>query len=400
MEDKQHIKPKDSWEDALRDKLDGYQLPLEQLPPLVLPKRSNRRRIIAVWATVVSSAAAAVAAFLLLTRTGTAPSPTDSPQPVLLADKYDEVIVPDTLHLLTQNNLPARTRRETVEHTSLTTVTGAGGDNDPAPSSEETEVTPDREEDRKEAREPAETDKATDREATTVIPTTPRPESKTESKTILRSRKHRKGATLSLNIGGLTNNNQMSETDPTYAPFAMLGVSDHRTYGRPEEKQYFTQERPPIELGASVLLPLSDRWSIETGLHYSLRQLEVTTDGLLGQDRLSLKVHSIGVPIAVHYTVINRSQWQAYLSSGLSAKLPVHTAHNGTMDDQLRPSFYVDANLSAGVQYKITDTVGFYGAVGGSYDVKPMNRQLYNSPKSRMHLELKAGLRLHFNNHQ
>lgn len=80
----------------------------------------------------------------------------------------------------------------------------------------------------------------------------------------------------------------------------------------------------PITFGLSVSKSLGNKWSLETGLQYSLLKSNFT----LGEDsyyiKQNQKVHYLGIPLQVSYRWFDVKNWSAYSSLGATLHIPIY----------------------------------------------------------------------------
>ncbi len=155
----------------------------------------------------------------------------------------------------------------------------------------------------------------------------------------------------------------------------------------------------PVRVSLSVSRRFAPRWSLQSGLTYSYLRSEFTTQqGNLTSDT-SQKLHYLGIPVTVSYSVWNTRKLNVYATGGGMAellvkgsaqtlptlsgnKLPQTTEH---VSDH-RPVFSVQGGV--GVEYQLTRHLGIYvepgmsyyfdngGQVRSSYTDKPFNLNL------------------------
>lgn len=372
MDQRARIEPRDQWEKKLREKLMDYQAPIDQLPPLQLPVERQRRPLLwLVW----GGAASAAAVILLLLLLHQDNEPID--QLVQCTDgeiaKIVEPIKPiDHEEGFTQvDQLVAYHRAEKVEPTHEI-------------MSQESiieEVTSDLPE-KEVHEEPVVVEKEVNSEQQS-----PLEELRPYEKSITVAPKEQRPIRLSVNLSGASTSSGGVGDNATR--YSLVSVTDSR-YFEPIQEQFFTKELAPIELAVTAILPLSKRWSLESGVQYAYRQLNVTSN--LGSEFIA-KVHAVGVPLNLQYYFADLGRWKCYGSAGASGMFPVSVAYKGDGIKKLKQSFYLDTHLSVGAEYSITNSMSLYGAIGGGYDVIPLDKEFFSSANSRWHLKMSAGLR-------
>lgn len=372
MDQRARIEPKDQWEKKLGEKLMDYQAPIDQLPPLQLPKEQRKSPLLwLVWGGAV--AAAAVVLLLLLLHQDNKPIDQLVQSTECEVAKVVEPIKPiDHEEGITQvDQLVAYHRAEKVESTHEI-------------MSQESiieEVTSDLPE-KEVHEEPVVVEKEVNSEQQS-----PLEELRPYEKSITVAPKEQRPIRLSVNLSGAsTSGGGVGDTSTRYS---LVSVTDSR-YFEPIKEQFFTKELAPIELAVTAILPLSKRWSLESGVQYAYRHLNVTSN--LGSEFIA-KVHAVGVPLNLQYYFADLGRWKCYGSAGASGMFPVSVAYKGDGIKKLKQSFYLDTHLSVGAEYSITNSMSLYGAIGGGYDLVPMNKELFSTADSRWHLNMNAGVR-------
>ena len=369
MDQRARIEPKDQWEKKLREKLMDYQAPIDQLPPLQLPTDQRRKPLLWLAWGGAASAAAVILLLLLLHQDN---EPID--QLVQCTDgeiaKIVEPIKPiDHEEGITQ--AVANHRAKKVEPTHETTIQEC--------ISEEV-ITDLPEGEVYEEIVVAEKEVESEQQA-------PLEEVRPSGKSISVAPKEPRPIQLSVNLSGAsTSGGGVGDTSTRYS---LVSVTDSR-YFEPIKEQFFTKELAPIELAVTAILPLSKRWSLESGVQYAYRHLNVTSN--LGSEFIA-KVHAVGIPLNLQYYFADLGRWKCYGSAGASGMFPVSVAYKGDGIKKLKQSFYLDTHLSVGAEYSINHSMSLYGAIGGGYDLIPMNKEFFSSANSRWHLKMSAGLR-------
>ncbi len=147
---------------------------------------------------------------------------------------------------------------------------------------------------------------------------------------------------------------------------ALVEIADHNQGDIVEQEHH---ERP-ITFGISLSKPISDRWSIETGLQYSILKSRSTTgyNGYyIGKEQ---KVHYLGIPIRLSYRLTDYKRLSAYGSAGLSLHIPVYGKVNSkyiladtlayTNSWHVTPPMQWSTHFSLGLQYQILPKMTLY----------------------------------------
>ncbi|MDR2474167.1 MAG: PorT family protein [Tannerella sp.] len=163
----------------------------------------------------------------------------------------------------------------------------------------------------------------------------------------------------------------------------------------------------PISTGIGVSYILNDRWSLNSGLTYTLLRstwdYEITSE-TTGQDRQTL--HFLGLPLSVSYRLAQWRKMMFYLSAGgmcewnFAGKYKEIQYVNGDHlpkenDDRITVPLW-SLNSRAGVTYPLWKFISIYAETGASYHFK------YNSDietiwsNKPFYVSLQAGIRFGF----
>ena len=151
----------------------------------------------------------------------------------------------------------------------------------------------------------------------------------------------------------------VSSPDATADTLALIEIADHNT-DKIEQREHHNQ---PITFGISLAKPLGRKWSIGTGLQYSLlkSQFSLGEGGYAVIDKQ--KIHYLGIPLQVSYNWHDYKRLSAYSSLGVTLHIPVY----GKMESNwlvnwqtvysenryFTPSLQWQTGISVGLQYKV-----------------------------------------------
>ena len=218
--------------------------------------------------------------------------------------------------------------------------------------------------------------------------------------------KNRKGVTVGLmaNNGLLAYNNtngvQMSPEMASRYDFSdYLPPGSTRASEEPiwligyEERQHHDH---PISFGLTLSYPLTNRWTLSTGLVYTrlnsqfvnvLSGTPITTDQCLDY---------LGVPLNVQYHVLKGKGWKAYASAGTQLDWNIKAKRNTEGVDVNARNDHPQWSLAGGigVEYDIIPLVGIYAEPGVRYYLKN-NSKVDNFFKDQpFNWTLQIGIRL------
>ena len=149
----------------------------------------------------------------------------------------------------------------------------------------------------------------------------------------------------------------------------------------------------PISAKLAVSYPLSDRWSVESGVLYTFIYSDITSKnpetGTLG----SQQIHFLGIPLALRYTFLDSGRSSLYAIAGGAAEKSIKaSAHNDTFT--LKPWFR-SVNVGAGYQLNILRGLGLFVEAGGSWHFR--NDAVSYTPydNNPLQFSLQAGIRIY-----
>lgn len=167
-------------------------------------------------------------------------------------------------------------------------------------------------------------------------------------------------------------NNDISSSAPVEPDYG--GDTDHPTIPRPNpqpEKVEEEEHHRPISFGLQVGIPLSDRWTLHTGLSYSYLHSEFMKGTEVKYDHTHQRLHYLGVPLRLGYQIYHSRIVDFYLGGGgridfgLSGKNKVRTIEKDKADRMMTQSLSdIPTNLfltlSPGVQVNIVKGLHLY----------------------------------------
>ena len=180
--------------------------------------------------------------------------------------------------------------------------------------------------------------------------------------------------------------------------------TDLLVYDQGEQTINDVDHHLPVRVGFAISFPLSERLSIGTGLTYTYLATDIYSGSVHSYFDSSQSVHFIGVPLSLSYRVFSVGRLDAYAIGGAMVEKAVHgRVHeayilNGTeyrsdsYDTELPWQFSL--NLSAGLQYNISPTLGIFAEPGLQYYL-PNNSSLCTIYSDKpLNFSLNLGLRL------
>ena len=126
----------------------------------------------------------------------------------------------------------------------------------------------------------------------------------------------------------------------------------------------------PVTFELSVAKSLGSKWSLETGLQYSLLKSGFTLGEGSYYIKRNQKAHYLGIPLQLSYKWLTVKDWSVYSSSGGALYIPLYgkTNERYVVEDatpymnnrHFTPSLQWSVGTSVGVQYKFAPKWGVY----------------------------------------
>lgn len=143
----------------------------------------------------------------------------------------------------------------------------------------------------------------------------------------------------------------------------------------PAEK---VKHHAPLRAGVSVRYALNDKLGIETGLTYSYLSSDFTIGESGNGCKTEQKLHFVGIPVNVDYSLWSNKLFNIYVSGGMMAEVNVkgHTTATTELDNKVVDTEEEDirmkrmqwsVNAAAGAQLNIYKGIGLYVEPGVGY---------------------------------
>lgn len=153
----------------------------------------------------------------------------------------------------------------------------------------------------------------------------------------------------------------------------------------PDEKT--ATHRMPLRAGLSLRIPVNERWSLTTGVDYSLYFSKIGYN--------QQRAHYLGIPVRADYS-ITRNKWlDVYVGAGVSTDFCVAASVDGCKT--AKDGIGIALNGAGGVLFSISDHFGLFLEPTFSWNIPSDNRVLdtYKSEHPCM-LSVASGLRVSF----
>lgn len=85
-----------------------------------------------------------------------------------------------------------------------------------------------------------------------------------------------------------------------------------------------TRHSIPVVIGLSLNKSLTSRWSIETGIRYSLLRSNALSESKLANRQTTQRIHYIGIPLKFNYRILTYNGFSLYGQGGGGLDIPVH----------------------------------------------------------------------------
>lgn len=182
----------------------------------------------------------------------------------------------------------------------------------------------------------------------------------------------------------------------------MLGIG---LFNQGKEIETSIKHRLPVRIGLTAEYALSPRFSIETGVTYSLLLSDFREGSKSHYVDGKQTLHYLGIPIKAKYTLFSYKKLNLYASAGILTEkrikgkqersfiLDYEKRETETESIHSKPiQFHV--NAAAGLQFAITPRLGIYAEPGVTYSFKDGSSVATIYGEKPFNFDLNVGLRL------
>lgn len=185
---------------------------------------------------------------------------------------------------------------------------------------------------------------------------------------------------------GLTGGPGMTSRAGAY--LQMSGVGEG-IFGAEVESVHY-KHLPPITFGVSMGINLSERFTVITGLDYSLYLSYKEITSSKGVRNEMQQIHYLGLPIRCDYTIYSNKSFEWYVGGGFEVEKCV-SASSGTTSFKEK-NFLWSAVATTGIQYNITKNISLYCEPYCSYLLSETSLFSYRT-ENPVTISAKLGLR-------
>ena len=168
------------------------------------------------------------------------------------------------------------------------------------------------------------------------------------------------------------------------------------------------EHHQPIQWGASFRYRINDKWSVQTGLTYTYLSSDITRRKSSIKYETHQKLHYLGIPIQINYHLWEYKKLKFYMGAGgqIEKMIKGKAETEYLVKNQLQSSteqnvtdhrLQLSATLSAGISYQFHQSISLYVEPGASYYFDNGSRLSTFYSDEPFNINLKMGLRLHFN---
>ena len=138
------------------------------------------------------------------------------------------------------------------------------------------------------------------------------------------------------------------------------------------------RHRQPVRAGVSFRYDLGRRWSIETGLAYTMLSSDIDAGSDFRRCLIERKLHYIGIPLNVSYDFLQKKRWSMYATAGgmlekcVSGREVAEYRTNGITSSTDTHEISVrelqwSVNAAVGAEFNFTPLIGIFAEPGVSW---------------------------------
>jgi len=163
-----------------------------------------------------------------------------------------------------------------------------------------------------------------------------------------------------------------------------IEIADHNT-GRIQQQEHHDR---PVTFGLSVQKTFSERWSLETGVQYSLLSSRFSMGENGYNVRSRQRIHYLGLPLRMSCRWMEHKRFAAYSSAGAVMHIPVYgTLHTSYLVNwqschstysRLAPPLQWQLGVAVGVQYRLSPRCSLFAEPTFNWFI-PMGSEIHTA---------------------
>lgn len=174
-----------------------------------------------------------------------------------------------------------------------------------------------------------------------------------------------------------------------------------------EYREVYTdiKHRQPVTMGVSLRYNLDEKWSLTSGLTYTILSSELRSGSDSYYYTSEQILHNVGIPLNINYNLWENKKMSVYLSGGglveknIYGKLKTDYFVDNKFKSNKEDKISVDQlqwslNTSVGVSYNLSSKIGFYAEPGVSYYLKNGSGVETIYKEKPVNFSLRLGLRI------
>jgi len=136
----------------------------------------------------------------------------------------------------------------------------------------------------------------------------------------------------------------------------------------PKEGVFEEEYMMPVTIGVQMLFPITDRFSVGTGINYSMLATKyyVTSMTTNSTERRRVTVHYMGVPLILQYNILSANKFKFYAIGSTTIEKGLAAVDKNLKDgtiidegDEIK-GVQLSAAVGLGAEYGISNTLGLY----------------------------------------
>ena len=164
------------------------------------------------------------------------------------------------------------------------------------------------------------------------------------------------------------------------------------------------KHRQPVTMGASIKYNLDEKWSLTSGLTYTILSSQLRSGSDSHYYISEQTLHNIGIPLSINYNLWKVRNVSIYVSGGgmveknVSGKLSTDYVVNDKLESTEKDNISIDQlqwslNTSVGVEYNLFSKIGLYVEPGVIYYFKNGSEVETIYKEKPVNVNLRVGLR-------